>query len=687
MLLLLGDQLIRDAGLAIFELVKNAYDADASVCKVTLHNVDNSESAKITIEDDGSGMTYDTVMNVWLEPGTDHRAEERIKGKRSPKFLRLPLGEKGVGRFAVHKLGREIELITRSVRSKEVVVSIDWVDFANAKYLSDVPVSVIEREPRHFTGSKRGTRIEVSGIWTPWTRRRVRELHRSITSICSPFETPEHFAAKLSLEPDNEWLSGLLDAKTVLKEALYSATGTIKGAKLKLDYRFTPLPGMVGKIEPRGIPGFTTNLMEATSRKAQKLDLTDCNIGDISFDFRIFDLEPAVLALAHTDKVGLRDYLNVNGGVRVFRDGVRIFDLGEPGNDWLDLEGRRVNRPTVKIGNNQIIGAVHLDGKHSRGLIEKTNREGFIENESYWRFREAVIFALQQVEAEREKDKKRLRQIYSRKALKEPVVEELTQLREEVEERGLTEELGGFLDRIEKQFLDVRQRLLTAAGPSLTLTVVIHEVEKIIKELSHAVRHDVDRTRLKAIVSRLSEVVDGLSFLVRKSGNSREKASTLIAQAIFNTEYRLRAHRIKVMNGLDHEDPDFSVRCMRRLVISTLMNLVDNSIYWLENRGAQNKQIYIGSTFELDDKPALVVADNGSGFQDPAEYLVEPFFTRKPDGMGLGLHIADEIAKIHHGRLILVKFIPKKKNHFGFCTSLTCHALLVDGCRSYPGGF
>jgi C4-dicarboxylate-specific signal transduction histidine kinase len=81
------------------------------------------------------------------------------------------------------------------------------------------------------------------------------------------------------------------------------------------------------------------------------------------------------------------------------------------------------------------------------------------------------------------------------------------------------------------------------------------------------------------------------------------------------------------------------------------MNLIDNSIYWLENKGDPVKRIYIGTTTELDGGPALVVADNGPGFIDPPEYLVEPFFSRKPDGMGLGLHIANEVMKIHKGRL------------------------------------
>ena len=82
------------------------------------------------------------------------------------------------------------------------------------------------------------------------------------------------------------------------------------------------------------------------------------------------------------------------------------------------------------------------------------------------------------------------------------------------------------------------------------------------------------------------------------------------------------------------------------------MNLIDNSIFWVNTKGKKDKRIYIGTSVDISGGPVLFVADNGPGFQDPPELLVEPFMTRRPDGMGLGLHIADEIMKVHEGRLI-----------------------------------
>ena len=122
---MLGDELIGSPRLAVFELVKNAYDADASHVRVTFSNIDKP-NACIIVRDDGEGMDLNTIENVWLEPGADYRQQQRRSGNRSEKFNRLPLGEKGVGRFAVHKLGNEIELRTRRKGHPEYVVRIDW---------------------------------------------------------------------------------------------------------------------------------------------------------------------------------------------------------------------------------------------------------------------------------------------------------------------------------------------------------------------------------------------------------------------------------------------------------------------------------------------------------------------------------------------------------------------------------
>jgi len=392
------------------------------------------------------------------------------------------------------------------------------------------------------------------------------------------------------------------------------------------------------------------------------------HVGTIDLDLYIFDREPRVLALGVADRKGLRDFLDESGGIRVYRDGIRVYDYGEPGNDWLGLDVARVNIPTERLSNNIVVGAVSLSVETSSGLsprgdkgpkpeersglMEKTNREGFVENATFRSFREAVRHAIAEIAAERNRDKDRIRRAYSSKKPKEPVLGVLTELRSKIEEQRLTEELGSYLDRIEADYTAIRDRFLVSATAGLSLMVVIHEVDKGIQELVRAIERERASPRVISLAKHIADLVEGLGALARGSESKREKASELISLARFNTELRLKAHHIGIDLG---ERDDFETKCSPRLIVSTLMNLIDNSIWWLDNKWGRNvavgKRIYAGTTRELHGGPAIIVADNGPGFSDPPEYLTQPFFTRKPNGMGLGLHLADQVMKAQGGRL------------------------------------
>jgi signal transduction histidine kinase len=653
MLLLLGDQLIRDPKIAVFELVKNAYDADSPDATVTMHQVEDQTQSSIVIEDSGMGMDYKTVTEVWLEPGTDYRVRQRETGERTPKFGRMPLGEKGVGRFAAHKLGKKIRLTTRKAREPEIMVQVNWGNFESEKYLDEVKVSVSQRNPQIYTGKKTGTKIEITELRESWNRGMVRDLVRSVSSISSPFDKTGEFKSFVQIPEHEDWLKGMLPINRILGYALFRAHCELRGTKLTYSYSFTPYPIMKNKIKPRHI-----NRSGNKALTIGGIDLDQNNVGPVDIDLYIFDRDPQMLELGQiSDKKGLKEFLNESGGIRVYRDHIRVYDYGEPGNDWLRLGERRVNFPTQRISNNLVLGAVSLDLEKSLdlernlGLIEKTNREGFVDNASYRDFRDAVAFAVSQIEVERNEDKAHIRNVYSNRPIKQPVVEDIAALREIIEQKKLTEELGAYIDRIESDFALIRDRFLTSASAGLSLSVVIHEVEKGVAELIRAVEKEKASPRVKRLAKHIADLVEGFGSLIRRSGTSKEKASAMISQALFNIEFRLEVHGVEVVT--DAKD-DFEIRCSKRLIIATLMNLVDNSIWWLDNKWGKatgKKRIYIGTTKELSGGPAIVIADNGPGFLDPPEYLIEPFISRKPDGMGLGLHIADQVMKVQGGRL------------------------------------
>jgi HSP90 family molecular chaperone len=162
LLKLLGDQLIGNDRLAVFELVKNAYDANATEVNVLLDL--DSNPPKIQVKDNGFGMDLSTIENMWMELGTDSkRGDNRVA---TPKpFKRLPLGEKGVGRLAVHKLGTKLKLVTKSDENYEYFINIDWPSLIEtSKYINDAKVHVIENTTPKVFLEGTGTMLEVTGL-------------------------------------------------------------------------------------------------------------------------------------------------------------------------------------------------------------------------------------------------------------------------------------------------------------------------------------------------------------------------------------------------------------------------------------------------------------------------------------------------------------------------------------------
>jgi signal transduction histidine kinase len=652
LLRLLGDQLIRDANLAVFELVKNAYDADATKCSVLLENADSPLIARIEIEDNGCGMDEEILRKVWMVIATDFRAEQRAENRRTPRHGRFPLGEKGLGRLSVHKLGKFIRLITRMKGGDELVIEFDWDRLENADTLDKAAVTLQKRAPETFPGNKHGTKLEVTNLREAWARGELRRLHRAVNSLCSPFKGPSDFEVTLSAPGCEGWLDGLLGPEDVNRCALYYVRGSFGAGVARFDYEFMPPAGTIKKLSPRKEKVRDLQLERREGRKSFPLDLSRHAIGVVEFEFWLFDRDPSVIKAVTDDVKGLKDYLNDNGGVRIYRDGIRVYDFGEPGNDWLNLDLRRVNTPSAKTSNNQILGAIRLDATKSGDLREKSNREGFIENQAYRDFIDAVISVLTNVEAEKTKDQKRVREALGR-GTGQKVFARLTELRVVLAEKGVLAEVEPRLKEVEKEMEIYRDQLLHAAVPGLTMGVMLHGAEKILEELREAARKGSGETRIKELVDRLYRAMRPVTNLLKNPGVAKTTATVLIKEAIFSTELRLNRHGIRLVDGTNGDYLDFKVVGSKQMLIASITNLIDNAIHWLDVKNPGEKLIYVSTTKDIEGGPAIVVADNGPGFgNDDPEDLIAPFFTRRNGGMGLGLYIVNEVMRINKGRLL-----------------------------------
>ena len=671
---LLGDELIGSPRLAVFELVKNAYDADARMVRIVLADVE-SPTASIMVEDDGDGMTLETIRDIWLVPGHDHRARQRAALQRTPRG-RLPLGEKGLGRFAAHKLGNRIEVVSRAHEEPECVVSIDWNALIQHENLSDATVHVTTREPKFFSQENTGTRITISGLReSNWTRGEVRRLQRQITSITSPFERgSDEFSPWLEVPGHEDWVADVPDVDTLRERAPWHYRFRFDDGRFEWQYRFRGVTGIQlegrdarsGDSEPLlitpdgGLDGAEDMGLGSGRPKSVRADaFLSEEIGPIKGELYVFDRDPAVLSKLGEPRL-IKNYLDENGGIRLYRDGIRVYNYGERDDDWLGLDLRRVNTPARMLSRNIVVGAIDLSLESSTGLHEKTNREGFVENATLGRLKQIVLGALTPLEVEREKDKSHIRRVTGgaqdreTKLIKRP----LQQLRSTAEEHNLKDEFEPLIDKLERDYNDLRDSMLRAGQSGMGLAVFFHEVEHGVRGLCELIEAGGTREAIRVRARELAGVLGGFADLLRKGKRRPNSLKTLIRRVRDINRVRFRKHRVRLdCPVLEDDAPDVTTSFVFGLALGALNNLLDNAFYWLQVRwpegdgDASERAIHLSINFDMASGPSVVVADTGTGLQDGPDELVRPFFSRRPEGMGLGLYYAHMVMELGGGRL------------------------------------
>lgn len=660
LMLELGEQLIKNESVAMLELIKNSYDAFARNVKVRLDNIDDCNTGLIVIEDDGIGMSRDTVLNHWMEPATFNKKKivDNCRGTITHNGVtRIPLGEKGIGRFGAHKLGNHIKLITRNENdntNQEVYLEIDWNDFDNDKYLNEVEVNVYEREAEVFVGEKHGTIIEISDLRHNWQKREYRNVYKSMLSLNSPFKRDDSF--KIQIESTHEeWIKDLKSYTDMNSKALYSAHIVLNGDTIEeYTYRFQPWE-VLQKVKARESHDFQgEKIFDLEHKRANYIDLNAFEIGKVTIDLSIFDLDGYILNLGFpNEKVMLRDYLKQNGGISIYRDNMRLNEYGEQSNDWLGLGARRINNPTKMISSNLVVGAVSIDRLNSKDLIEKTSREGFIENLAYNCFVKAVLYAISCVEIDRMQDKVDLRTFYSGN-FKEPVMGSLRHLLEVVDKKvnneNLKKEIKSVIKNIEKEYEEINKIYVKSSSLGLNMSMVIHEIDKILMELEKSVVIEGVSSHIVGLISDLASRISSYSEIIKNTKMKYTTFDALVEGTQKVLKYRLRAHNLSFVNKINRKDQ--TIKCAESLVRSAIMNIVDNSIYWLERYEILDKKMcFMDYTVETGFRGLLIV-DNGKGFTLPTDKITQPFVSKKEDGMGLGLHLVSQIMNIMEGKVL-----------------------------------
>ena len=320
LLRLLGEGLISSEYVAVVELVKNAYDADARQVVLSIVGLNEDEGAIIEIRDDGVGMPLETVLNEWMEPAF---SSKRVGPKKRSSSGRHHLGEKGVGRFAADKLGERLELVTRAVDEPEILVHALWGSFDDDKYLDEVPVRWRARSPLEFPGVSHGTVLRIMDLRRPWNEQMVQRLREALGRLITPRRLVSGF--NILVECDELPALGGPVRSPLLSKAPYWLEGAVDD-----DGTMSYSASFCGGRK-------TCDLRSRDSvHFGSSIGLRRPLCGGFALSLHVWDLDAVARGSSLMDR-SLRTSLKSVSGVSIYRDGFRVLPYGERGNDWLDL--------------------------------------------------------------------------------------------------------------------------------------------------------------------------------------------------------------------------------------------------------------------------------------------------------------------------------------------------------------
>lgn len=652
---------------------------------------------RITISDEGAGMSLTDLDEVFLTIGTRSRYKER-KEALAAGSPRVILGEKGIGRLSVMRLGREVSVETTKAHDRFWNnLNIDWHIFSHEsdQMLEEIDVAP-RRGDRKTESDKSGTTLVISRLTSTWTRERVDDLMaEQFSRFVDPFI--EDGPYKINVR-----FNDIAIPKVRFDQALLEA------AHAELNVTFDPKgengPRLFGRVNYRRynrVKAFSlegAHLLKGT--KVSSLRQLQ-NVGPFTADLYWFNRkyigDTAGLDATYIKKL-VRSWA---GGGMVYRDGFRVNPYGGPDDDWLGLDRKALASGGYKMNRNQLVGKIAISALKNPALLDQTNREGIRDSDEKTALigllRVAILNEfkkfLDQVEEEQSQSaaepvsfevierkvtstKLNLKKTWRTLKSQHPEIEDSPQLVFDMDEA--LEDLSDLLDdarTLVASYEKGKDQMVQLAGIGLMVEVVGHELNRATE---HALRSLSDsrkagstsdfessldslHSQLKTLQKRL-RILDPLSI----SGRQVKESFDLVAwirEIIDGHEAQFSRHEIEFSVGVTGKgrQATMMVKAVKGMIVQIVENLLANSVYWLKAERVINPRFQPKITIVLDTENNVVeVTDNGPGIETArAEEVFRPFVTSKPpsEGKGLGLYIAQELAKYHGCSLSLS---PKK---------------------------
>jgi len=705
----LGERLIASNKIALAELVKNAYDADATTCHIWLAN----DNAELVVRDDGHGMTENEFLDNWMTIATRNRTEE----PHSRKYNRPVTGSKGVGRFAVRNLGKHLKLTTVAKRGeddyRELTATFDWEGFESVEGITD---KTIEYRVSDVSEADLGTELRISNLDEDWNQDKLEEVADEVLSITSPpYKTS---GSEIQDSSNSDPGFSVYFAKPGEESTRTSAVHEIyerdvarveistHNGKVTFDYQYS-----YGYDEP--------------NRRSYTFDLEDPQIEGVSGEIRYFPKRKGVFrGMDSIDGNNARAWMSENGGVRVIDNGFQVPPYGNPGNDWLNLEhseARRERKWRSSFATNhlpgegltpkeirkrqlnippkrQILGAMHISshpaeqdesGPASDRLMADMNRQGLVENEAFSQLREIArgaleILAIIDIE---EQAKKKEREADESK---DDVSEAIDDAKSAIEDRDdipqeAKEELQKQYEEIEEEVEEYQERTekREAAVESMHLLGVVtgfmsHETDEMLQSAERMLtewrkvpedeRDPKFEKRLEVTEQAVDDLQNHLGYAKRFMGALEDGSETVfpvrprVREVIEQMERVTEPRHIETVNDVPDglESPKVNIS----LYSGVLLNLYSNALKAVMPISLAEGDRRVRFEAENDDGVhRLRIMDTGVGVPDGVkDRIFDPLFSTSNveedsplgGGTGMGLYIIEQVLETVDGSIELV---------------------------------
>lgn len=677
---LLGRELITDRITALFELVKNCYDANSDKVVLTFHNTSKiGEGSYISIVDDGLGMSLNDIRYKWMVIGTNSK---RVNKVSPAPYNRTVVGEKGVGRFAVEKLGSKVRIeTTQRGTTRKVILDLDWRKYDEIANGQDTGnrrkkntfFTEVENECRIEPCSKEehGTVIKIElGLWEQtWSKSDIDRAYSELSKLVSPILKPTYpFRIILDSNEYEEYMG------RDVKNDFYISTA----------HHYMLKSYTVGEEKRQEFLFFNEKegLIEVKS-------YAERSFGPVSMEFY------------YLDKNEIRKYKTAYKGERIdgiiiYRDGIITTPFAENESslekkrDILGIDKRRYSGFFDKISSNNLIGYLNITKEHNPKIKDATNRQDFIECKEYSDLKSYIIEQIQTLERylafEKKKDAART---ITKLVDANSQLSEISGIISQMSEKA-SPEVKSKLTEIDRKARTVQrhvskgiqqyEKLKEDAERKEDLFLSLLSLQDYASELSHMVKTTIGNIKsmaeffktdfpnpdydavfedyAKNIFSEMEKLSTGVKFMLSyaRSGSDFETFGVFgMINYLFKDVYKERLEREGIKTILEYSQ-ELSVTHNRKFFEDIFENLLSNSVKALR-RITGEKIIKCTGNVEAE-RMSIRFSDNGCGIpKDEWETIFEIFktTTQNEGGAGIGLFTVKKRVEALNGDIRVVE--------------------------------